>query len=83
MGETLVGGLEVIKNMKDETVAFEVGRISPTRLRNVAKAYAWWIAKDSLTLGILKVIVGVNILRYLTRQILYSPSILRHSSRRH
>lgn len=54
MGETLVGGLEVIKNMKDETVAFEVGRISPTRLRNVAKAYAWWIAKDSLTLGILK-----------------------------
>jgi hypothetical protein len=67
MGETSVGGSEVIKNLKDDGIAFDVGRISSTRLKNVAKAYAWWIAKDSLMLGILKVIIRVNILSGLTK----------------
>jgi len=61
MGETSVGGSEVIKNLKEDGLAFDVGRISSTRLRNVAKAYAWCIAKDALTLGILKVITRFNI----------------------
>lgn len=70
IGETSVGGSEVIKNLKEDGVAFDVGRISSTRLRNVAKAYAWWIAKDSLTLGVLKVIYS----RY---HHLISPNLLQ------
>lgn len=29
--------------------------VSPTRVRNLARAYAWWIAKGAVTLTILKV----------------------------
>ncbi|KAL0954941.1 hypothetical protein HGRIS_003874 [Hohenbuehelia grisea] len=55
LGETNVGGAEVIKNAKDDLVeGFGLKKISPTRLRNVAKAYAWWIAKDAVTLAVLK-----------------------------
>jgi len=54
LGETNVGGAEILKNLKDDAVSFDVGKISSTRLRNVARAYAWWIAKDSCTLAILK-----------------------------
>ncbi|KAA1467657.1 ARM repeat-containing protein [Dentipellis sp. KUC8613] len=55
LGETAVGGAEILKNMKDDDVAgFDVKTISSTRLKNVAKAYAWWVAKDSITLAILK-----------------------------
>jgi nucleolar MIF4G domain-containing protein 1 len=58
LGEANVGGAEVIKNLKDdrdEGAAFDVKSISSTRIRNVAKAYAWWVAKDCVTLAILKV----------------------------
>jgi hypothetical protein len=55
LGETNVGGIEIIKNLKDND-GFGVKAISATRIQNVAKAYAWWIAKDCATLGILKVI---------------------------
>lgn len=34
---------------------FEAKSISPARIKNIAKAYAWWIAKDSVTLAVLKV----------------------------
>ncbi|KAJ7903418.1 hypothetical protein B0H14DRAFT_3079584 [Mycena olivaceomarginata] len=57
LGEANVGGAEVIKNLKDdrdEGAAFDVKSISSTRIRNVAKAYAWWVAKDCVTLAILK-----------------------------
>jgi len=53
LGEANVGGAEVIKNMKDEG-GFDVKSISSTRMMNVARAYAWWISKDCVTLGILK-----------------------------
>ncbi|KAG7089478.1 hypothetical protein E1B28_011160 [Marasmius oreades] len=53
MGETEVGGMEVIKNLKDEH-GFDVKSISPSRMKNVAKAYAWWIAKDCVSLLVLK-----------------------------
>ncbi|KAK7050892.1 suppressor of glycerol defect [Paramarasmius palmivorus] len=53
MGETEVGGMEVIKSLK-EGEGFDVKSISSSRLRNVAKAYAWWIAKDSISLAVLK-----------------------------
>ncbi|KAJ7067055.1 hypothetical protein C8F01DRAFT_657335 [Mycena amicta] len=53
LGEASVGGAEVIKNLQDED-DFDVKSISSTRIRNVAKAYAWWIAKHCVTLAILK-----------------------------
>ncbi|KAF9267853.1 hypothetical protein L218DRAFT_955030 [Marasmius fiardii PR-910] len=53
MGETEVGGMEVIKNLKDED-GFGVKSVSSSRMRNVAKAYAWWIAKDCVSLLVLK-----------------------------
>ncbi|KAF5367452.1 hypothetical protein D9758_003658 [Tetrapyrgos nigripes] len=56
LGESNVGGVEVIKNLKDGggDEGFDVKSISSTRMRNVAKAYAWWIAKDCITLAVLK-----------------------------
>lgn len=53
LGETNVGGEEMIKNLDDAT-GFDLDKISTARLRNVARAYAWWIVKDSVTLAILK-----------------------------
>ncbi|TFY60458.1 hypothetical protein EVJ58_g5148 [Rhodofomes roseus] len=53
LGETAVGGAEVIKNL-GEDAGFDVKSISSTRLRNVARAYGWWIAKDCCTFAILK-----------------------------
>lgn len=50
-----MGGVEVIKNMKDEDGGFDVKSVSFSRMMNVARAYAWWIAKDCVTLGVLKV----------------------------
>ncbi|KAI0833472.1 ARM repeat-containing protein [Trametes gibbosa] len=55
LGETSVGGAEILKNLsEDDRAGFNVKRISPTRLRNVARAYGWWLAKDCCTLAILK-----------------------------
>jgi nucleolar MIF4G domain-containing protein 1 len=54
LGENNVGGVAVVKNVKEDD-DFGVKIISDTRLRNIAKAYAWWIAKDSVTLAVLKV----------------------------
>ena len=56
LGETNVGGAEIIKNLGDADMAgFNVKHISGTRMRNVARAFGWWIAKDCCTLAILKV----------------------------
>nr|QDK64589.1 putative Sgd1p [Ganoderma lucidum] len=55
MGETTVGGVEILKNLDDDDRAgFNVKSISAARLRNVARAFGWWIAKDCCTLAILK-----------------------------
>lgn len=53
MGETNVGGAEIIKNL-GEDAGFDVKSISSTRIKNIAGAYGWWIAKDCCTLAILK-----------------------------
>lgn len=56
LGETNVGGADMIKNRReDEVQSFDVQHISSTRLQNLAKAYGWWIAKDCVNLTILKV----------------------------
>ncbi|SJL09699.1 uncharacterized protein ARMOST_13080 [Armillaria ostoyae] len=56
LGEEEVGGAEVIKSIKESggSQSFDLKSISSTRLRNVARAYAWWISKDCVTLAILK-----------------------------
>lgn len=54
LGETTVGGTELVKNLKDDD-GFDLKNISSTRVRNVARAFGWWIAKDCVTLSILKV----------------------------
>lgn len=54
LGETTVGGAEVLKNTKDD-VGFDVRKMSATKMTNIAKAYGWWIAKDCCTLTILRV----------------------------
>ncbi|KAH9945189.1 MIF4G-domain-containing protein [Epithele typhae] len=55
MGETTVGGAEILKNLTDDDRAgLTVKTISPTRARNVARAFGWWVAKDCCTLAVLK-----------------------------
>jgi len=61
LGETSVGGVEVVKNLKENDVGrFDVKFISATRMKNIAKAYAWWIAKDCCALTIFKVSTGAT-----------------------
>ncbi|OCH94379.1 hypothetical protein OBBRIDRAFT_789292 [Obba rivulosa] len=55
LGETNVGGAEIIKNLGDADMSgFNLKNISSTRMRNIARAFGWWIAKDCCTLAILK-----------------------------
>ena len=56
LGETNGGGAEIIKNLRDDDVGCDVKSISSTRMSNLARAFGWWIAKDCVTLAILKVI---------------------------
>lgn len=57
LGETHVGGAEMLRALGDGDAGagFALASVSGTRLRNVARAYAWWIAKDCCTLAVLKV----------------------------
>ncbi|KAF4571584.1 suppressor of glycerol defect [Pleurotus pulmonarius] len=56
LGETTVGGAEVIKNAnaREDFGTSDGAKIAASRMKNVAKAYGWWIAKDSVGLAILK-----------------------------
>ncbi|KAF8632217.1 hypothetical protein AX15_001975 [Amanita polypyramis BW_CC] len=54
LGESNVGGAEVMTSTRDDDDRFGIKAPSKVLLRNVAKAYGWWIAKDSVTLTILK-----------------------------
>lgn len=55
IGESSVGGAEVLKNMKDSEESFEVKDTSSAKMNNIASAYAWWIAKGCVTLSVFKV----------------------------
>lgn len=82
LGESAVGGAEVIKNIKgDEDEGFNVTNMSKTRLWSVARTYAWWIAKDCVTLTILKVSRDISVFR--PSDPMCSPSISRYSKNRH
>lgn len=47
-----MGGAEVVKNLGES--GFETKDVAPMRRRNMARAFGWLIAKDSLTIGVLK-----------------------------
>ena len=47
----------MIKDVQDTNADFGLQSITQTRLHNVARAYGWWISKDSVSLLILKVCV--------------------------
>ena len=72
LGEANVGGAAVIKSAQDNNAGIELQYISHIRLHNVAKAYGWWIAKDSVSLLVLKVRM-VFLERDLTLNICYKP----------
>lgn len=83
LGEKNVGGAAVIKNV-DDSDDFDVKTISENRIRNVARAYAWWIAKDCVTLLILKVrTMDTNSEATFLDSNICSLWTLRHSSLRH
>ncbi|KLO12747.1 ARM repeat-containing protein [Schizopora paradoxa] len=52
IGEAGVGGSQMMESLGEED--FELENVSSTRTRNVAKAYAWWVVKDSVAITILK-----------------------------
>ncbi|KAJ7030363.1 hypothetical protein C8F04DRAFT_731475 [Mycena alexandri] len=58
LGEASVGGAEILKTLNNNEnggdEGFAMKNISATRVRNVARAYGWWVAKDCVGLGILK-----------------------------
>ena len=44
----------------DQDQDFEIDKISKTRIANVARAFAWWVAKDCSTIAILKVMLRIS-----------------------
>lgn len=54
LGEKKVGGEELVKNMQDDS-ANATHKVSERKVNNLAKLYAWCVAKESLGISILKV----------------------------
>ncbi|KAI0784591.1 armadillo-type protein [Abortiporus biennis] len=72
LGESTVGGAEVIKNMSEDNGGEFGGgkkKMSDRKLRNIAMAYGWWIAKDCCSPLVLKPI-DFTIIKPQTRQFL-------------
>ncbi|PPR00892.1 hypothetical protein CVT24_000377 [Panaeolus cyanescens] len=53
LGESNVGGAAMTK-ISEDFDNFSSGAIAKSRMQNVCKAYAWWIAKDCINLNALK-----------------------------
>lgn len=69
IGESSVGGAEVLKNLKGSEDGLEVKDMSTTKMNNVANAYAWWVAKGCVTLSVFKP-VDFTVLKPRTRDFL-------------
>lgn len=54
LGEKKVGGEEMVKNLEEESGSGP-SKVSKRRITNLAKLYAWCVAKEVLSLLILKV----------------------------
>ncbi|KAH8117828.1 hypothetical protein DFH11DRAFT_1570916 [Phellopilus nigrolimitatus] len=64
LGETNIGGAEMAKSLEDENdenEGFNLDRVSSTRMENVARAYAWWIARDCVAITVLKTLDFVSL----------------------
>ncbi|KAI5122764.1 hypothetical protein M0805_009846 [Coniferiporia weirii] len=64
LGELNVGSAEMAKSFEDdndENQSFDLDRVSSTRVANVARAFAWWVAKDSVAITILKTLDFVTL----------------------
>lgn len=55
LGETGVGGSEVIKQSEEFGDTNDGSGVSNRRLSNMSVVFGWWIAKDAVSLAILKV----------------------------
>ncbi|KAH9002936.1 hypothetical protein EDB86DRAFT_2894059 [Lactarius hatsudake] len=69
IGESSVGGAEVVKNLKGGEDDSGVKDVSSTKMNNVANAYAWWVAKGCVTLSVFKP-VDFTLLKPRTRNFL-------------
>jgi len=50
--------MEVIKSLKSDDkpgVKVSTTKVPTVKMKNIAKAYGWWIAKDCVGLSVLKV----------------------------
>jgi nucleolar MIF4G domain-containing protein 1 len=56
LGEKNVGGVELLKRQEELGFPSQGKSISNCRLKNTARAYSWWVAKDCCNLSIFKVI---------------------------
>lgn len=52
LGEKSVGGEEMVKGITDDGVT---AKVSTRRIGNLAKLYAWCVAKEALSIAIFKV----------------------------
>lgn len=50
-----MGGVELLKRQDELGVSSQAKNISGSRLKNIARAYSWWVAKGCCGLTILKV----------------------------
>ncbi|GAA5895536.1 Sgd1p [Sporobolomyces salmoneus] len=53
LGEKKVGGEELVKNMQDDS-ANATHKVPERKVNNLAKLYAWCVAKEALSISILK-----------------------------
>jgi len=54
LGESNVGGVELLKRQDEPGFSSQGKSISRCRLKNTARAYSWWVAKDCCNLTIFK-----------------------------
>jgi len=56
LGESNVGGIELLKRQDEPGFAPQGKSISRYRSKNIARVYSWWVAKDCCSLTIFKVL---------------------------
>jgi nucleolar MIF4G domain-containing protein 1 len=55
LGESNVGGVELLKRQDELRLSSQGKHINRSRLKNMARTYSWWVAKDCCSLAIFKV----------------------------
>ena len=73
LGEKTVGGEELVKTITDDGA---LAKVSARRVSNLAKLYAWCVAKDVLSMAIFKVSLLISLRVLSLTGIVRSPSPL-------